>query len=123
MVYSRKIVDSDFTANYYYDFCASCTLQLKTPRWHIRNFESVDTFTLHLSYHDGEHYNSVRRLDDDGGCRAKPISIEGDSKPSTKPPPLPKDKLNHGEWDVKSVMESTGCRNVDKVQEVSLFFF
>lgn len=48
MVYSRKIVDSDFTANYYYDFCASCTLQLKTPRWHIRNFESVDTFTLHL---------------------------------------------------------------------------
>ncbi|KAH8969866.1 hypothetical protein BDL97_02G056700 [Sphagnum fallax] len=98
--------------------CNICIHQLKTPRWHIRNFESVDTFTLHLSYHDGEHYNSVRRLDDDGGCRAKPISIEGDSKPSTKPPPLPKDKLNHGEWDVKSVMESTGCRNVDKVQEV-----
>ncbi len=46
--YSRQIVDSVVTANYYYNFCASCALQLKTPRWHIRNFESVDTFTLHL---------------------------------------------------------------------------
>jgi hypothetical protein len=49
--------------------------------------------------------------------------MQGDSKPSTKPPPFPKDKVNYGEWDVKSVMESTGCRNVDKVEEVSLFFF
>ncbi|KAH8954230.1 hypothetical protein BDL97_08G068900 [Sphagnum fallax] len=56
--------------------CNICIHQLKTPRWHIRNFESADACTLHLSYHDGEHYNSVRRLDDDGGGRAKPITIE-----------------------------------------------
>jgi hypothetical protein len=48
--------------------------------------------------------------------------MQGNSKPSTRLPPLLKNKLNYGEWDVKSVMESTGCRNVDKVQEVSLLF-
>ncbi|KAH9554446.1 hypothetical protein CY35_08G064700 [Sphagnum magellanicum] len=97
--------------------CNICIHQLKTPRWHIRNFESADACTLHLSYHDGEHYNSVRRLDDDGGGRAKPITIEVDARPSTKPPPA-KDKMNHGHQIVKIVMDGTGCKSVDRVQEV-----
>lgn len=108
----------------------SC-LQLKTPRWHIRNFNTADTKTVHLyvsaihrliflpflnsyskhsirctssviyalhghllcsepeacnkflslnhsgrSYHDGEHYNSVRRQDDSGLGPAVPFTIE-----------------------------------------------
>ncbi|CAM6033947.1 unnamed protein product, partial [Sphagnum compactum] len=97
--------------------CNICIHQLKTPRWHIRNFESADACTLHLSYHDGEHYNSVRRLDDDGGGRAKPITIEVDARPSTKPPPA-KDKMNHGHQIVKIVMDGTGCKSMDRVQEV-----
>jgi len=32
--------------------------------------------TIHLSYHLGEHYNSVRAIDDHGDGPAKPVSHE-----------------------------------------------
>ena len=34
-----------------------------------------DAATLHLSYHDSEHYNSVRSADDMGGEPATPIML------------------------------------------------
>jgi hypothetical protein len=40
-----------------------------------------------------------------------------DARPSTKPPPA-KDKMNHGHQIVKIVMDGTGCKSVDRVQEV-----
>ncbi|CAK9269407.1 unnamed protein product [Sphagnum jensenii] len=99
-----------------------CIHQLMTPRWQILNFESADACTLHLSYHDGEHYNSVRRLDDFGIGPAQPITIEADATPTTEPPP-PKDKVDDtyadtGESPLQAVMEVTGNTNVDQVQEV-----
>lgn len=53
-----------------------CIHRLLSPRWHIVNFKNTETRCIHLSYHDGEHYNSVRRKDDDGDGPAKPIIIE-----------------------------------------------
>ena len=41
------------------------------------NFDPKTVPTLHISYHMGEHYNSVRLLDDDDdGGPAKPIGHE-----------------------------------------------
>ncbi|CAM6046253.1 unnamed protein product, partial [Sphagnum compactum] len=106
-----------------------CIHQLMTPRWQILNFESADACTLHLSYHDGEHYNSVRRLDNFGIGPAQPITIEVSllrqllyATPTTEPPP-PKDKVDGtyadtGESPLQAVMEGTGNTNVDEVQEV-----
>ncbi|KAH7445014.1 hypothetical protein KP509_02G102200 [Ceratopteris richardii] len=53
-----------------------CIHLLLSPRWHIQNFESTRVRCIHLSYHDGLHYNSVRRVDDDGEGPAKPILLE-----------------------------------------------
>lgn len=51
-------------------FGASCVAshtrasQLEQPRWEMN--VAPGARTLHLSYHDGEHYNSVRNIDDNG---------------------------------------------------------
>ena len=52
---------------------AACYPQLAQPRWEIVNFPHAQV--LHLSYHDGEHYNSVRNADDDGSDVPTPIVI------------------------------------------------
>ena len=38
----------------------------------VKNWDHP-TQTLHMSYHMGEHYNSVRLMDDPGTDRALPI--------------------------------------------------
>eukprot|EP00899_Mesostigma_viride_P027824 jgi/Mesvir1/8226/Mv12512-RA.1 len=38
--------------------------QDENPVWEIRNFPPGKARVLHLSYHDGDHYNSVRPIDD-----------------------------------------------------------
>ena len=39
--------------------------QLEGPPLIVNNFDPNAVRTLHLSYHNGEHYNSVRLIDDD----------------------------------------------------------
>eukprot|EP01025_Chloroclados_australasicus_P018052 TRINITY_DN1933_c1_g1_i1.p1 TRINITY_DN1933_c1_g1~~TRINITY_DN1933_c1_g1_i1.p1 ORF type:complete len:531 (+),score=101.46 TRINITY_DN1933_c1_g1_i1:61-1653(+) len=41
-----------------------CIYQYQQPRWTLENFPSNEAKTIHISYHDGEHYNSVRDLED-----------------------------------------------------------
>lgn len=38
--------------------------QLNRPLWKIQGTEENDVPELHLSYHNGEHYSSVRRFGD-----------------------------------------------------------
>ena len=46
------------------------------PTWRVVNFQPADTRPcLHLSFHDGEHYNSVRCQSDSGGGPAEPIHL------------------------------------------------
>lgn len=53
-----------------------CIHRNMSPRWYIRNFEDTRTRMIHLSYHDGEHYNSVRSKEDACGGPARPVVIE-----------------------------------------------
>jgi OTU domain-containing protein 3 len=49
--------------------------QLGTQPWEIQNFPHPAR-ALHLSYHDGEHYASVRYADDTGHTPARAINLE-----------------------------------------------
>lgn len=99
-----------------------CIHQLKTPRWHIRNFDTADTKTVHLSYHDGEHYNSVRRQDDPGLGPALPFIIEGDATPTTQPPPMKgierQKSMQFEEATIARVMQWSGCTSETRAREV-----
>lgn len=53
-----------------------CIHRLLSPRWHIQNFKSTEARCIHLSYHNGEHYNSIRKKEDDGQGPAKYILLE-----------------------------------------------
>ncbi|XP_065285228.1 OTU domain-containing protein 3-like [Dermacentor albipictus] len=38
--------------------------QLNTPLWQVRGTDKPNATELHLSYHNGDHYNSVRKIGD-----------------------------------------------------------
>ncbi|GAQ86487.1 hypothetical protein KFL_002920040 [Klebsormidium nitens] len=103
-----------------------CIHRVQSPRWHIRNFDVAETRTIHLSYHDGEHYNSVRREDDPGGGPALPIHVEGDAQ--LKGPPTaqkkstatPRGRSSFREEDVTRVIASTPCRDEERIRQVLL---
>lgn len=102
-----------------------CIHWYQAPRWNVRNFNDAGVPTLHLSYHDGEHYNSVRLQGDTGTGPAAPICIEGDERPSPKPPPS-KDKDKAAERPsgksqaaaIRFVRSSTGCEDDSRICQV-----
>lgn len=48
--------------------------QLNAPLWQICGLEGKKNLReLHISYHNGDHYNSVRRI---GDCTTSPVSIK-----------------------------------------------
>ncbi|KMZ76449.1 putative OTU domain-containing protein [Zostera marina] len=53
-----------------------CIHRFMSPRWYIINFKNRDARMIHLSYHDGEHYNSIRWKDDHCNGRANSIDLK-----------------------------------------------
>lgn len=53
-----------------------CIHRNMSPRWYIKNFEDRAARMVHLSYHDEEHYNSVRLKEDPCNGPAMPIIIK-----------------------------------------------
>lgn len=101
-----------------------CIHRHMSPRWHIRNFNRIGTRTLHLSYHDGEHYNSIRLQNDDSLGPAQLIAIEEDDNDAR---PMEDKLVNSGMpsgnkvYDqalVKLVMVGTGCTDAIRVCQV-----
>ncbi|WJX95174.1 ubiquitinyl hydrolase 1 [Trifolium repens] len=97
------------------------------PRWYIRNFDDFQVHMVHLSYHDGEHYNSVRLKDDPGDGPARSIVIKADADLSAPSHPT-KDKASKPyaqaggktfqSGSVKVVMAGSGCENREKVEQI-----
>ncbi|GMH44694.1 hypothetical protein BSKO_12646 [Bryopsis sp. KO-2023] len=61
--------------------------------------------TIHLSYHDGLHYNSVRKSDDYGEGPPELIQVGNED---------PQGSMSDRKWtwrDEKHIMENTGCNN------------
>ncbi|KAL6651832.1 hypothetical protein ACP70R_010757 [Stipagrostis hirtigluma subsp. patula] len=105
-----------------------CIHMLNSPRWYIKNFSGHDaTHMVHLSYHHGEHYNSVRLREDPCQGPAMPVVIKTDSNVSstnndaqTKAKDLKKSshRSTYDHTSVKLVMAGTGCSDVVAVEHV-----
>jgi OTU domain-containing protein 3 len=89
--------------------------QLEQPRWEISNFDPTSR-TLHLSYHDGDHYASVRRRDDPLHRVGVPATI--DLSATTRPGLSSAVAKKKPSWQEDSVMLATGCNNVKFVKTV-----
>lgn len=101
-----------------------CIHRHMSPRWHIRNFNRIGTRTLHLSYHDGEHYNSIRLQNDESLGPAQLIVIEEDDNDARPMEDklvnsgMPSGKKVYDQSLVKLVMVGTGCTDAVRVCEV-----
>ncbi|XP_022741373.1 OTU domain-containing protein 3 isoform X1 [Durio zibethinus] len=106
-----------------------CIHRNMSPRWYIKNFDNHRARMVHLSYHDEEHYNSVRLKEDPCNGPAMPIIIKVDADISTssnqakaaviKPKGAAgKDSINTGS--IKLVMAGSGCESAEKVEEILL---
>ncbi|XP_031386810.1 OVARIAN TUMOR DOMAIN-containing deubiquitinating enzyme 7 isoform X2 [Punica granatum] len=104
-----------------------CIHRSMSPRWYIRNFEKPGSRMIHLSYHDEEHYNSVRLREDHGDGPARPVLIKADSDLSSSSRQAKsasnnfkggpgKNAVDTGS--IKLVMAGTGCENAEKVEQV-----
>ncbi|XP_010558705.1 PREDICTED: OTU domain-containing protein 3 isoform X3 [Tarenaya hassleriana] len=109
--------------------CNICIHRNLSPRWYIRNFEDAGTRMIHLSYHDGEHYNSVRLKEDTCGGPARPVVIKADANlsASTKQAKATSSKSknrtdmrNVDAAAIKLVMAGSGCDNAEKAEQVLL---
>ncbi|XP_048335478.1 OVARIAN TUMOR DOMAIN-containing deubiquitinating enzyme 7 isoform X2 [Ziziphus jujuba] len=106
-----------------------CIHRNMSPRWYIRNFDDRSAHMVHLSYHDGEHYNSVRLKEDSCEGPARPIIIKADADlsmtshqakavVSKSKEGTGRDIINAGS--IKLVIAGTGCEDAEKVEQVLL---
>ncbi|GLT49379.1 hypothetical protein SLA2020_229390 [Shorea laevis] len=106
-----------------------CIHRNMSPPWYIKNFDSRGAQMVHLSYHDGEHYNSVRLKEDTCSGPARPIIIKADadlsSSSNQEKDAITKskgraydDSISQGS--IKLVMAGSGCESTEKVEQVLL---
>ncbi|XP_047951793.1 OVARIAN TUMOR DOMAIN-containing deubiquitinating enzyme 7 isoform X2 [Salvia hispanica] len=103
-----------------------CIHRNMSPRWYIQNFDKHEAPMIHLWYHDGKHYNSVRSKEDTCSGPARPIVIKGDADLSAKSN-QPKAAARKSrkecrrnalcEDSIKMVMARSGCEDIRKVDQ------
>ncbi|KAL3646308.1 hypothetical protein CASFOL_011488 [Castilleja foliolosa] len=103
-----------------------CIHKNMSPRWYIQNFDKHEARMIHLSYHDGEHYNSVRSKDDTCSGPARLIVIQGDAvlsantdqpKAASKMSKMEGAKNVEHEGTTSLVKEESGCDDGRKVEQ------
>ncbi|CAA7407595.1 unnamed protein product [Spirodela intermedia] len=102
-------------------------MQSMSPRWYVRNFHAQGSRMVHISYHDGEHYNSVRLKDDPCTGPANPVTLKVDADVSltshqeksttNKSRGLSRENTTNMN-SIKLVMIGSGCSELSKVEQV-----
>ncbi|KAF7851809.1 hypothetical protein BT93_L2655 [Corymbia citriodora subsp. variegata] len=89
----------------------------------------LSSISVIRSYHDEEHYNSVRLKEDTGDGPARPITIKADSNlsASSRQAKAGSNKSKSGAGkditdagSIKLVMAGSGCENIEKVEQTLL---
>ncbi|NXI37276.1 OTUD3 protein, partial [Galbula dea] len=99
--------------------------QLNAPLWQIRGTEQSNVRELHIAYRYGEHYDSVRRINDDSEAPANlqmemlpknDLNKEEEAKP---PKGGSEEETEVGREDaVQKVCDATGCSDIDLVSQI-----
>ncbi|KAF8660377.1 hypothetical protein HU200_057959 [Digitaria exilis] len=107
-----------------------CIHMLNSPRWYINNFSGREaTNMIHLSYHHGEHYNSVRLREDPCQGPAMPVliklqtdanisSTDNNAQTKAKDPKKSSHRSTYDQTSVKLVMAGTGCSDAAIAEHV-----
>lgn len=80
--------------------------QLDQPRWEVNNHQ-IPKKTIHLSYHDGDHYASVRSLD--GGYPPSDVYTVAIQTPVQEAPANDLEKV---------IIETSGCTDLALIRSV-----
>lgn len=80
--------------------------QFNMPRFEIAS-PTNNAMRINITYHEGEHYSSIRRIDDDTEDAARPISFASDEAANNA-----KNKQE------KIIMDTTGCANEEYVRTI-----
>ncbi|KAK9054103.1 hypothetical protein SSX86_025180 [Deinandra increscens subsp. villosa] len=106
-----------------------CIHRKSSSRWYIKNFSDFDAKMIHLSYHDLEHYNSVRLKEDTCDGPTMPIIIKADADLSVKSHQSNtavsgangrSAKAGIQSESIRTVKAGTGSENEEKIQQVLL---
>ncbi|NXN50229.1 OTUD3 protein, partial [Rynchops niger] len=98
--------------------------QLNAPLWQIRGTDKNNVRELHIAYRYGEHYDSVRRINDDSETPAylqMEMLCKNDSN-AEKVKPQKGDSEDEIEVEmedaVRKVCNATGCSDIDLVSRI-----
>ncbi|NWS53753.1 OTUD3 protein, partial [Chunga burmeisteri] len=99
--------------------------QLNAPLWQIRGTDKNNVRELHIAYRYGEHYDSVRRINDDSEAPAylqMEMLCKDDSKKEEEVKPQKGDSEDENEVEmedaIQKVCNATGCSDVDLVSQI-----
>jgi len=96
-------------------FAVNITLyQLGLPRWEICNFPASSVRMIHISYHNGEHYCSVRNMEDPNKRNGGPpleIKLVDSSKPKVKEEKIKEKYFFQPTEEEITIMSLTNCYN------------
>ncbi|KAM9256322.1 OTU domain-containing protein 3 isoform 1-T1 [Cariama cristata] len=99
--------------------------QLNAPLWQIRGTDKNNVRELHIAYRYGEHYDSVRRINDDSEAPAylqMEMLCRDDSKKEEELKPQKGDSEDENEVEmedaIQKVCNATGCSDMDLVSQI-----
>ncbi|NXF09869.1 OTUD3 protein, partial [Smithornis capensis] len=97
--------------------------QLNAPLWQIRGTDKSNVRELHIAYSHGEHYDSVRRINDDSEAPAylqMEMLCKNDANKAEEVKPQKGDSEDETEVEdaVQKVCNATGCSDIDLVSHV-----
>ncbi|PRW44889.1 OTU domain-containing 3 isoform X1 [Chlorella sorokiniana] len=94
-----------------------CIYQSGQPVWRISNFDQApEEETLHLSYHDGMHYNSVRNADDYGSGPPEPVRMRSTgTSAAAETAAAAGGEPSFGAAEVDQVVAGTGCFDRERI--------
>ncbi|XP_075577606.1 OTU domain-containing protein 3 isoform X1 [Pelecanus crispus] len=99
--------------------------QLNAPLWQIRGTDKNNVRELHIAYRYGEHYDSVRRINDDSEAPAylqMEMLCNNDSNKEEEVKPQKGDSEDEVEVEmedaIQKVCNATGCSDIDLVSQI-----
>lgn len=91
--------------------------QLNTPLWQVKGTDKPNATELHLSYHNGDHYNSVRKIGDNTqGPACIRLAAPREQEPGREEAATPGEEAGAAQLE-EQIMRETGIQDLQLVKE------